>query len=320
MKKYFYFIGFLALLSQGCSQEEASIASDFSAVSQVLNTAESDAPFEGDFAFFKDISYGSKPNNKLDILLPKGKTIKGALLYFHGGAFLFGTKEDLYESPSQEFMRTLLEEGIAIVNAAYTFIDDAESEGVMTALEEGTAVIRFVEQKASVLGIPPNQLVLAGISAGAGIAQWNGFRQESNSAVKGIVATLAQSSYDLYEWEQLFPDFSVDNLRTQNEALESVFDEFFDGEATAEKRAALEYRSFMDAEDPPLYVYNPVYEDSIFDTQDSLDFNVLFHSVKHADYLRQKALEVGLAFSGAYKESPESFVLRVLANESYNLN
>lgn len=314
MKKSLYFVGLLALLSQGCSKEETSNTSDFLAVSQALNTAESDSPFEGDFGFLKDIPYGSNPNTKLDILLPKGKTIKGALLYFHGGAFLFGTKEDLYESPSKEFMNTLLNEGVAIVNAAYTFIDDAESEGVITALEEGTAVIRFVEQNASVLGIPPNQLVLAGISAGAGIAQWNGFRQESNSSVKGIVATIAQSSYDLYEWEQLFPEFSVDNLRNQNEELESVFIKFFDGEATAEKRAVLEYRSFMDAQDPPLYVYNPVYEESIFDTQDSLDFNVLFHSVKHADYLRQKAIEVGLGFSGAYKESPENFVLRVLAN------
>lgn len=313
MKKSLYFIGLLALLLQACSKEEPSSSAGFLAVSQAMNTAESDSPFEGDFGFFKDISYGSKPNTRLDILLPKGKKIKGVLLYFHGGAFLFGTKEDLYESPSKEFMRTLLNEGVAIVNAAYTFIDDAESEGVITALEEGTAVIRFVEQNASVLGIPPNQMVLAGISAGAGIAQWNGFRQESNNSVKGIVATIAQSSYDLYEWEQLFPNFSVDDLRSQNEELESVFVKFFNGEATAEKRAVLEYRSFMDSKDPPLYVYNPVYQESIFDTQDSLDFNVLFHSVKHADYLRQKAIEVGLEFSGAYKESPETFVLRVLS-------
>ena len=70
-----------------------------------------------------------------------------------------------------------------------------------------------------------------------------------------------------------------------------------------EKRALLDYRSFMDANDPSLYVFNPVYEDAFIDANDSLDFNVLFHSVKHADYLRQKALNVGLDFSGRLQGS-----------------
>jgi hypothetical protein len=69
----------------------------------------------------------------------------------------------------------------------------------------------------------------------------------------------------------------------------------------------------MDANDPSLYVFNPVYEDAFIDANDSLDFNVLFHSVKHADYLRQKALNVGLDFSGSYKEAPETFIKRVLS-------
>lgn len=313
MKKSLYFVSLLALLVYACSIEEGSNSSTVMTVSQQLNTTESRPPFEGDFWFFNNISYGTKPKNKLDLFLPKANTIKGAVLYFHGGAFLFGTKEDLYESPSKELMLSLLSEDIAVFNADYTFIDDPESEGVITALKEGEEVIRFVEQKASALGIPATQLVLAGISAGAGIAQWNGFRQESNSSVKGIVATIAQSSYDLYEWEQLFSGFSIDSLRAQQEELDSLFIKFYNGEATPEKRAALEYRSFMDAQDPPLYVYNPVYGESIFNTQDSLDFNILFHSVKHADHLREKALQVGLDFSGAYREGPDGFIIRLLS-------
>jgi hypothetical protein len=70
----------------------------------------------------------------------------------------------------------------------------------------------------------------------------------------------------------------------------------------------------MDATDPPLYVYNPVYDDVVVTASNPLDFNVLFHSYKHADFLRKKAIEVGLDYSGAYQESPVDFILRRLLN------
>ena len=43
-----------------------------------------------------------------------------------------------------------------------------------------------------------------------------------------------------------------------------------------------------------------------------IDFDVLYHSFLHADYLRKKAIEVNLKFSGIYQESPDNFVLRML--------
>ena len=44
----------------------------------------------------------------------------------------------------------------------------------------------------------------------------------------------------------------------------------------------------------------------------NIDFNVLFHSYKHADFLRKKAVEVGLEYSGAYQETPIEFIKRNL--------
>ena len=52
--------------------------------------------------------------------------------------------------------------------------------------------------------------------------------------------------------------------------------------------------------------------DEVINAQGELDFDVLYHSYRHADYLRQQAIDVGQAFSGAFQESPEEFVLRVL--------
>lgn len=267
-------------------------------------------PFQGEFTFFKNIPYGLNERNRLDILLPDQNKLEGVVIFFHGGAFLFGTKEDLYEGEQQKIISSILNENIAVVNAEYTFISDENSNGVISSLEDGAAVIDLIKQKSPFLDIPPGKIILAGISAGAGIAQWNGFREESNSQVKGILATIAQSTYDLYQWEELFPDFSLDSLRRTDNELDDLYNKFYGRESTFENDEILDYRNFMDANDPALYIYNPVYEDEIITSENTIDFNILFHSYKHADFLRKKAISVGLEYSGSYQESPIDFIKR----------
>ena len=296
----------------GCSKVENLDSTDINNLEISLGIDASETPFEGDYLFFKDINYGKKERNQLDILLPQVNQILGAVIFFHGGAFLFGTKDDLYEGELKEIIASILEQNIAVINAEYTFINDPQSEGVITSLEDGRSVINFITDRLMLLNIPRNKLILAGVSAGAGIAQWNGFREISNRQVQGIFASIAQSSYDLYQWEQLFPDFSVDELRLTSTDLEDLFLKFYNGTPTKEKSELLDYRSQIDSNDPPFYVFNPVYEDVVLETDNSIDFNVLFHSYKHADFLRKKAVEVGLEYSGAYQESPLEFIQRVL--------
>ena len=267
-------------------------------------------PFQGEFTFFKNIPYGLNERNRLDILLPDQNKLEGVVIFFHGGAFLFGTKEDLYEGEQQKIISSILNENIAVVNAEYRFISDENSNGVISSLEDGAAVIDLIKQKSPFLDIPPGKIILAGISAGAGIAQWNGFREESNSQVKGILATIAQSTYDLYQWEELFPDFSLDSLRRTDNELDDLYNKFYGREFTFENDEILDYRNFMDANDPALYIYNPVYEDEIITSENTIDFNILFHSYKHANFLREKAISVGLEYSGSYQESPVDFIKR----------
>lgn len=302
------------LIVTACSESNSLESEESNALEIALGVGSSPTPIEGNYLFFKDVTYGTRERNRLDILLPQSDSLNGAVLFFHGGAFLFGTKEDLYEGEVEGIITALLAQNIAVVNADYTFINDSEAEGVLSSLEDGAAVIQFITSKASALNLPSNKLILAGVSAGAGIAQWNGFRAQSNSQVQGVFATLAQSSYDLYQWEQLFPDLSLDSLRATSPELEALFVQFYNGVPTEELSKLLDYRSQMDATDPPLYVYNPVYDDVVVTAGNPLDFNVLFHSYKHADFLRKKAIEVGLDYSGAYQESPVDFILRRLLN------
>ena len=275
-----------------------------------LGGINTESPFQGEFSFFKNIPYGLNERNRLDILLPDQNKLEGVVIFFHGGAFLFGTKEDLYEGEQQKIISSILNENIAVVNAEYRFISDENSNGVISSLEDGAAVIDLIKQKSPFLDIPPGKIILAGISAGAGIAQWNGFRDESNSQVKGILATIAQSTYDLYQWEELFPDFSLDSLRRTDNELDDLYNKFYGRESTFENDEILDYRNFMDANDPALYIYNPVYEDEIITSENTIDFNILFHSYKHANFLRKKAISVGLEYSGSYQESPIDFIKR----------
>ena len=299
-----------ALLLIGCEISYNIDEQRINNIESELGGINTENPFQGEFTFFKNIPYGLNERNRLDILLPNQNKLDGVVIFFHGGAFLFGTKEDLYEGEQQKIISSILNENIAVVNAEYRFISDENSNGVISSLEDGAAVIDLIKQKSPFLDIPPGKIILAGISAGAGIAQWNGFREESNSQVKGILATIAQSTYDLYQWEELFPDFSLDSLRRTDNELDDLYNKFYGRESTFENDEILDYRNFMDANDPALYIYNPVYEDEIITSENTIDFNILFHSYKHANFLRKKAISVGLEYSGSYQESPIDFIKR----------
>ena len=301
---------YIAFLLIGCEISNNIDEQTINNIELELGAINTESPFQGEFSFFKNIPYGLNERNRLDILLPDQNKLEGVVIFFHGGAFLFGTKEDLYEGEQQKIISSILNENIAVVNAEYTFISDENSNGVISSLEDGAAVIDLIKQKSPFLGIPSGKIILAGISAGAGIAQWNGFREESNSQVKGILATIAQSTYDLYQWEELFPDFSLDSLRRTDNELDDLYNKFYGRESTFENAEILDYRNFMDANDPALYIYNPVYEDEIITSENTIDFNILFHSYKHANFLRKKAISVGLEYSGSYQESPIDFIKR----------
>ena len=276
----------------------------------VLGVAQSDSPL-GEGLFFEDINYGDGERQQLDILFPENKSPRGVVLFFHGGGFTGGDKAQAFDELLLETMQAVLNDNIAIVSANYTLLTTPGNQGVISALEDGTLVINFIQDRLADLNIPANKIVLAGTSAGAGIAQWNGFKNNINSQVQGVLAIAAQSTYDLYEWENVFPGFSLDDLRQMSPFLQTLFISFYGGEPSQAELDAVDYRDFMDATDPALFVYNFA-GDELINTQGEIDFDVLYHSFRHSDYLRAKAIEVEQEFSGIFQETPADFVLRVL--------
>ena len=276
----------------------------------ILGVAQSDSPL-GEGHFFEDINYGDGERQQLDILFPDDKSPKGVVLFFHGGGFTGGDKAQAFDELLLETMQAILDDNIAIVSANYTLLTTPASQGVISALEDGTQVIDFIQDRLADFNIPTDKIVLAGTSAGAGIAQWNGFKNDINTQVQGVLAIAAQSTYDLYEWENVFPGFSLDDLRQMSPFLQTLFLGFYGGEPTQADLDAVDYRDFMDTTDPALYVYNFA-GDELINAQGEIDFDVLYHSFRHSDYLRAKAIEVEQEFSGIFQESPEAFVIRIL--------
>jgi acetyl esterase/lipase len=301
----------LVVLFSACSVSDSSTEPTISEVPSFFGITPSDSPLESDILYFKDVTYGKKERNKLDLLLPNRGALNGMVILFHGGSFQFGNKEDLYGEGFNSILNGILENNIGIANANYSFITEIDSKGIFSSLNDGSEVISFIRKNQTVLEIPSDKLVLAGVSAGAGIAMWNGFRESENDQVEGIVALYAQSSYDLYEWQNYFTEFDLDSIRSQDSEIQDLFVKFYGGEYTLQKAAELNFSDQMDADDPKLYVYNPVYEDEVING-DTLNLDVLFHSFKHADFLRSKAVKVGLEFSGVYQELPDAFIKRVL--------
>jgi acetyl esterase/lipase len=300
----------LTFLFYTCQKEDTSYP-QVNLLENSLGIAATPSPFGENSLFFENIAYGSGARNILDVFLPKKVKPVGVVVFFHGGGFVSGDKSDAYADFLKNTMLQLLNEGVAIVSANYTLINSPNASGVISSLNDGEMVLNFIKNKLEVLNIPKNKILLAGVSAGAGIAQWNGYREASNDQVQGIVALAAQSTYNLYEWENVFLGFKLDELRNSNLDIENIFQLFYNGTPTQTDLEAVDYRAFMDSDDPPVYILNQA-GDKVIDAEGNLDFDVLYHSFLHGDYLRKKAIEVRLTYSGVFVESPEEFILRIL--------
>ena len=261
--------------------------------------------------FFENVAYGEKSRNKLDIHIPDLVNPKGLLIFFHGGAFVGGDKTDIFEEYLSSIFIKIIKEGIIIVSANYSFLDSQGSKGVLTSLEDGKNVISFIEKSRSLLNLNDKHIILSGVSAGAGISLWNGFRDNKFESISGILAIQAQSSYNVYTWEKVFRGFNIDEMRKSYSELDEIYLNFYKGKPDGKLLDLLDYPSMMDKMDPPFYISNRAGKDLI-NINNEIDFDVLYHSFLHADYLRKNAIEANLKFSGIYQESPENFILRML--------
>tara|TARA_B100000767_G_scaffold273609_1_gene304228 strand:- start:1497 stop:2429 length:933 start_codon:yes stop_codon:yes gene_type:complete len=302
-----FLLGFLT----SCTSDDPS-QTYLEKVKLILKQDSTSNPVEEFSLFFEDLSYGPEARNKFDLFLPQNGNARGIVVFFHGGSFLFNDKSDAYQEPYVEVIKNLLSQNVAVFNSNYSFLNSTNSKGVQTALSEGNILLNHIKTIASDLLLNADKIVLSGVSSGAGIALWNGLQAEYNEGVLGVVALETQSSYNLYTWENLFSGLNINEINQNSTEFQLLFSLFYgDSQPTQKQLDLVDFIEFIDSSDPDLYIFNNA-GTQFLTSSGTIDLNVLYHSVLHSDALRSRAIQEGLEFSGAFAETPNAFILRLL--------
>jgi acetyl esterase/lipase len=148
----------------------------FQNVSVTENVVYTNAPKlnAGLFLTYNNENYTTNVDLKMDIHQALGDTStnRPAIIFIHGGAFLLGNKnhDDMMAFCDTFALRGYVTAsiqyrlGMNILNVAST------TRAVYRGLQDGRAAVRFLRAHASIYGIDPNRIYMAGSSAGAFIA------------------------------------------------------------------------------------------------------------------------------------------------------
>ncbi len=124
------------------------------------------ADFVKTYSTALNISYGKTPYNecKLDVYYIKKGAPVPVLLFFHGGGWVKGSKDEMT-------FATYMKAGWGIVNVEYRF---ANTSSIIAPVEDSRAALAWVYAHASQYNFDTNKIIAAGNSAGAHLALFAG--------------------------------------------------------------------------------------------------------------------------------------------------
>lgn len=111
----------------------------------------------------KDLAFGSDPQQKLDVYLPKGATHAPILFMVHGGAWMLGDKAYLPVVANK--VSRWLPKGYALVSTNYRMA--RRQPDVLAQLDDVAQALAFVQKQAASWGCDPARVLVMGHSAGA---------------------------------------------------------------------------------------------------------------------------------------------------------
>ena len=168
------------------------------------------------YTYYDDIQYGENNIETFDAFIPSSGFPVGAVFNFHGGGFVVGNKDNVYNNNADlSYIGDLLDNGIAYINFNYRLMEFAvEEEGVIKSLNSAKRGVQFVAHYSGLLNIDPDFVIYTGSSAGAGIAMWLAYQGDFNTGNPigleisltnitpiAVVLNIPQASYDLGRWE-----------------------------------------------------------------------------------------------------------------------
>lgn len=161
----------------------------------------------------RDVSYGSDPDQKLDVYAPAGAQTAPVIVMVHGGGWRNGDKANpgVVENKSRHY----LAEGYVFVSVNYR-LDPSVSPTQQAG--DVAAAVAYVQANAASWGADPARVVLMGHSAGANlvslVAAAPAYLKNAGAAAPAALVSLDSAAYDV--------------PRIMNAPHLSLYDEVFD--------------------------------------------------------------------------------------------
>lgn len=138
----------------------------------------------------RDVTYGPRPRQSLDLFVPVASTPAPCLVYFHGGFWQEGSR-----ATAGFAVPALVPLGWAVAGVGYTLAPEVRIRAIV---DEAAAALVYLQQHAGAFGVDPARLVVAGHSAGAHLAAALLAGQGGAPAVSAVAGALLISGvYDL---------------------------------------------------------------------------------------------------------------------------
>jgi len=272
-----------------------------------------------------DVSYGSHPNNKLDLWLAKSDRPTPLIVFIHGGGFVGGDKS----SASAVAIKQCLDAGVSFASINYRFRTEVP---INTVLRDSARAIQFLRYKAGEFNFDKERLAAFGGSAGAGTSLWLAFRDDladpksedpvlrESTRLIAAASSAGQATYDILKWRDVLG--SDEAMRFYPEDTWPAFyglstlDEVR-GPRGKELRADVDMLGLITADDPPVWLGASDRHDAL---ENKGDTN---HSPKHSEAVKKRCDEIGVPCvlkignqPGAAEQTPVEFLLKRVRQES----
>lgn len=151
---------------------------------------------------FKDISYGTHPNQTFDLNLPVGGNAEqGLVLFLHGGGWVGGNKESVKKS--YPVFNANSDYATASIN--YRLVNDGESN-IDDIIDDISLALKQIKSFASGCSVNLSKVVIGGHSAGGHLCLLYAYKYKDKSPIE-VVGVLASAPV---------PDLSVESFYTDN--------------------------------------------------------------------------------------------------------
>lgn len=140
-----------------------------------------------------NISYGKHERNKLDFWQAKSSKPTPVLIYFHGGAFKMGDKNNIKHFFS---IKDYLAMGVSCISVNYPFLKHTNNN-YQAILEHCEDSLAFIKKNSSKWNIDTKRISAAGTSAGALISQYLGFKGNDLNAIGAFMQPMGTEFFVL---------------------------------------------------------------------------------------------------------------------------